>query len=63
MKNNKFKKIPQMNQSLGLTFIVLGVLLFVIDFIMNIKSNVPLFAGLFFVIAGIAGYIYSLKKG
>lgn len=48
--------------SLGMTFIVLGVLLLVISFVMSIKTNIILFAGLFFIIAGIAGYVYSLKK-
>lgn len=62
MMNNRLKKSLQVLPSLGMTFIVLGVLLLVISFVMNIKTNIILFAGLFFIIAGIAGFVYSLKK-
>lgn len=49
--------------SMGMTFIVLGVLLLAASFAFAIKNNIMLFAGLFFILAGIAGFVYSLKKG
>ena len=49
--------------STGMTFIVLGVLLLAASFAFDIKNNIMLFAGLFFILAGIAGFVYSLKKG
>ena len=49
--------------STGMTFIVLGVLLLAASFAFAIKNNIMLFAGLFFILAGIAGFVYSLKKG
>ena len=48
---------------MGMTFIVLGVLLLAASFALSMKSNIMLFAGLFFVLAGVAGFVYSLKKG
>ena len=48
---------------MGMTFIVLGVLLLAASFAFAIKSNIMLFAGLFFILAGVAGFVYSLKKG
>ena len=48
---------------IGMAFIVLGVLLMVASFAFTIKGNSVLFAGLFFILAGIAGFVYSLKKG
>ena len=49
--------------SMGIAFIMLGVLLLVSSFVFSLKSNLLLFTGLFFIIAGGAGYVYSLKKG
>ena len=61
--NNKLKKSFHAIPSMGITFVVLGVLILAASFLMNLKSNLLLFAGLFFIIAGTAGHIYSLKKG
>ena len=61
--NKKFKKTLNVIPSMGIAFVVLGVVILTASFFMNVKSNTILFAGLFFVIAGTAGYIYSLKKG
>ena len=63
MTNNKLRQSLHALSSMGMAFIVLGVLMLAVSFVMNIKSNILLFAGLFFIIAGIAGYIYPLKKG
>lgn len=49
--------------SMGMAFIVLGVLLMVASFAFSIQGNSVLFAGLFFILAGVAGFVYSLKKG
>lgn len=48
--------------SMGMAFIVLGVLLMVASFAFSIQGNSVLFAGLFFILAGVAGFVYSLKK-
>jgi len=48
--------------SMGMAFIVLGVLLMAASFVFSVKGNIMLFAGLFFILAGIAGFVYSLKK-
>ena len=52
----------KMLSSQGITFIVLGVLLFVASFAFNMKSNLLLFAGLFFILAGGMGLILSIKQ-
>ena len=61
--NKNIKKSLQALPSMGMAFIVLGVLLLAASFTLNIKGNIIHFAGLFFIIAGVAGFIYSLKKG
>ena len=61
--NKKIKKSLRTLPSMGMTFIVLGVLLLADSFALSMKSNIMLFAGLFFVLAGVAGFVYSLKKG
>ena len=61
--NKKIKKSLRTLPSMGMTFIVLGVLLLAASFALSMKSNLMLFAGLFFVLAGVAGFVYSLKKG
>lgn len=48
--------------SMGMAFIVLGVLLMVASFAFSIQGNSVLFAGLFFILVGVAGFVYSLKK-
>ena len=60
--NKKFKDSLRMIPSMGMTFIVLGVLLLAASFAFSVKGNVLLFAGLFFVLMGIAGFVYSIKK-
>ena len=61
--NKNIKKSLQALPSIGMAFIVLGVLLLAASFAFAIKNNIMLFAGLFFILAGIAGFVYSLKKG
>ena len=61
--NKKLKKSLRTLPSMGMTFIVLGVLLLAASFALSMKSNIMLFAGLFLVLAGVAGFVYSLKKG
>mgnify|MGYP004448071293 FL=1 len=61
--NKKLKDSLRVIPSTGMTFIVLGVLLLAASFAFSMKSNIMLFAGLFFVLAGVAGFVYSLKKG
>ena len=61
--NKKIKKSLRTLPSMGMTFIVLGVLLLAASFALSMKSNIMIFAGLFFVLAGVAGFVYSLKKG
>ena len=61
--DKRLKKSLHALPSMGMTFIVLGVLLLAASFAFAIKNNIMLFAGLFFILAGIAGFVYSLKKG
>ena len=61
--NKKLKDSLRVIPSMGMTCIVLGVLLLAVSFALSMKSNIMLFAGLFFVLAGVAGFVYSLKKG
>ena len=61
--DKRLKKSLHTLPSMGMTFIVLGVLLLAASFALSMKSNIMLFAGLFFVLAGVAGFVYSLKKG
>ena len=61
--NKKLKNSLRALPSMGMAFIVLGVLLMVASFVFSVKGNIMLFAGLFFILAGIAGFVYSLKKG
>ena len=61
--NKKLKKSLRTLPSMGMSFIVLCVLLLAASFALSMKSNIMLFAGLFFVLAGVAGFVYSLKKG
>ena len=61
--NKKLKNSLRALPSMGMAFIVLGVLLMAASFVFSVKSNIMLFAGLFFILAGIAGFVYSLKKG
>ena len=61
--DKRLKKSLHTLPSMGMTFIVLGVLLLAASFAFAIKNNIMLFAGLFFILAGIAGFVYSLKKG
>ena len=49
--------------SMGMAFIVLGVLLMAASFLFSVKGNLMLFAGLFFILAGIVGFVFSLKRG
>lgn len=60
--NKKLITLLHTLPSMGMAFIVLGVLLMVASFAFSIKGNSVLFAGLFFILAGIAGFVYSLKK-
>ena len=59
----KLQSSLQALPSMGVAFIVLGVLILAASFAISLKSNILLFAGLFFILAGGAGYIYSIKKG
>lgn len=61
--DKRLKKSLHTLPSMSMTFIVLGVLLLAASFAFAIKNNIMLFAGLFFILAGIAGFVYSLKKG
>ena len=61
--DKRLKKSLHTLPSMGMPFIVLGVLLLAASFAFAIKSNIMLFAGLFFILAGVAGFVYSLKRG
>lgn len=61
--NKKLITLLHTLPSMGMAFIVLGVLLMVASFAFSIQGNSVLFAGLFFILAGVAGFVYSLKKG
>ena len=61
--NHKVKSSLQAIPSMGIAFIVLGVIILVASFAFSIKGNFLLFAGLFLILAGAVGYVYSIKKG
>lgn len=46
----------------GIAFVVIGVVLLAFDFIAGLTTNILLFFGLLFIILGIIGYIYGLKR-
>lgn len=48
--------------SMGIAFVVLGVIILAASFTFSLKNNAILLAGLFFIVAGCIGYVYSLKK-
>ena len=60
--NKKLKKSLQGLPSMGLAFVVLGVVILAVSFVLNLKNNALLLGGLFFVVAGAAGYVYSLRQ-
>ena len=60
--NKKLITLLHTLPSMGMAFIVLGILLMVASFAFSIQGNSVLFAGLFFILAGVAGFVYSLKK-
>ncbi len=62
MKKNNIKQLSTALLSMGMTFIVLGVLLLVASFVFGSKNNILLFTGLFFIVLGTTGYVYSLRK-
>lgn len=62
MKKNHFKQLLPALLSMGMTFIVLGVLMLASSYIWNIKNNILLFAGLLFIVLGTIGYVYSIKQ-
>ena len=62
MKINKIKQLLPALLSMGMTFILRVVLMLAASFVFCIKNNILLFAGLFFIVAGTAGYVYSLKQ-
>ena len=61
--NKKLISLLHSLPSMGMAFIVLGVLLMVASFAFSIQGTSVLFAGLFLILAGIAGFVYSFKKG
>lgn len=61
-KNSKISTFAHTIPTMGITFIVIGVLIFATIMIWNIKNNILLFTGLLFIISGIAGYTYSFKQ-
>ncbi len=48
--------------TLSIACIIAGVLLFVVSFAWQLKSNTLLYCGLLCVTAGTAGYVYSLRQ-
>ena len=62
MKKYHFKQLLPALLSMGMTFIVLGVLMLASSYIWNIKNNILLFAGLLFIVLGTIGYVYSIKQ-
>ena len=61
--NKKLISLLQTLPSMGMAFIVLGVLLMVASFAFSIPGNSVLFAGLFFILAGVAGFVYYRVGG
>ena len=61
ISRKKIQSSLQALPSMGIAFVVLGILVFASTFIFSIRSNALLLTGLFLVIAGCLGYVYSLK--
>lgn len=47
-------------QAMSMACITLGIILFAVQLQYNLSNNILLFTGLFLIIAGIIGYVYSL---
>lgn len=63
MGNKRVSNTIQALPSMGIAFIVLGVILLTASFAFALQSNTLLYIGLILIVAGSCGYIYSLKKG
>lgn len=63
ISRKKIQSSLQALPSMGIAFVVMGILVFASTFVFCIRSNALLLTGLFLVIAGCLGYVYSLKKG
>lgn len=61
-KKNHLKQYLSAIPSLGITFIIIGTLLLAASFALSLKNNTLLFAGLFFIIGGTIGFVYTLKQ-
>lgn len=46
----------------GVTLIIIGVVIFAIDYFAKIDSNIPLLTGLASVLIGVIGQIWSMKR-
>ena len=59
----KLQKGIQALPSMGVAFIVLGVIILAASFAFSLRNNFLLFAGLLMIVAGGIGYVYTIKKG
>ena len=48
---------------IGIALIVAGTLILLISYLMHHTTNGMLLTGLFFILAGVAGYIQGIKRG
>lgn len=47
---------------LGISFIIIGVVIFAIDYFFKVNSNALLIIGLIIVLVGVIGQIWTMKK-
>ena len=58
----KIQKGLHMLPSMGIAFIVLGVIILAASFALSLQSNFLLFAGLLLIVAGGIGYIVNIAR-
>jgi multisubunit Na+/H+ antiporter MnhG subunit len=62
MKSDYKKKIKQLAPYTGIILIVLGILMFAVDYFAKIDSNAFLLTALFIVLSGVVAHIIIMKR-
>lgn len=62
LKNARTQMMKHFNVTVGISFVVIGVILLSFSYIASLESNYILYIGLFLIILGIVGYVHGLKN-
>ena len=62
LKNASTQMMKHFNVTVGICFVVIGVILLSFSYIASLESNYILYIGLFLIILGIVGYVHGLKN-